>query len=64
MRANSSQYNLYCFGSFASSSAILKLKEDMENPSLKDVFDQQILVSVSQWYETYVINEIIQPVLS
>lgn len=54
LRANSSQYHWYDFGSLTNSSAILKVEEDPEAPPLKAVFGQHILVSERQWSKTYV----------
>lgn len=39
-RASSSQHRLYYVGMFASSSAMLKLKEDMEAPSPTVIYEQ------------------------
>lgn len=53
-RANSLHSYIEYFGSFASSPATLKLQEDTEDPSLKAVFDEQILVSDVGPGKTYV----------
>lgn len=64
LRANSSQYHLYYFGSFTSSFAVLTLKEDTEDPSLKALWSTHLSFRMSAIKNLGHQEETVQIVLS